>query len=62
MSKKTCAHTTVRHDWAATRREQALCLAALDSHEYDKLSDDQWVSLCEKIGKELAREAQQNLE
>ena len=37
-----------------TRREQALCLAALESGDYDNLSDAEWVALCE----ELARAAQ----
>jgi hypothetical protein len=53
MSRKTHQHTTVRHDSVATHREQALCLIALQSHEYDAMTDEEWVSLCEKIAREL---------
>ncbi len=36
----------------ATRREQELCAAALDSGEFDNMSDAEWVALCEKLGRE----------
>ena len=39
---------------AQTRRiplneEQILCNAALESNQYDSISDDEWVALCEKV-------------
>jgi hypothetical protein len=40
------------HNTAATRAEQALCLSALDSGEFDHLSDMQWVALCERLSRE----------
>lgn len=33
------------------RREQELCRLALESDIYDTMSDDEWVSLCERTGK-----------
>lgn len=29
--------------------EQILCNAALESNEYDSISDDEWVAMCEKV-------------
>jgi hypothetical protein len=29
--------------------EQILCNAALESNQYDSISDDEWVALCEKV-------------
>jgi hypothetical protein len=52
MSEKAHQQTTVRHGLTATHREQALCMAALESREYDAMTDEEWVSLCEKVGKE----------
>lgn len=40
---------TGRHDSASTRREQALCRAALESGECDTLSDEEWIALCEEV-------------
>ncbi|MBP8131776.1 MAG: hypothetical protein KA184_19530 [Candidatus Hydrogenedentes bacterium] len=40
---------TGRHDSASTRREQALCRAALESGECDAMTDDEWVALCESV-------------
>ncbi|HPO15388.1 MAG TPA: hypothetical protein PLI09_18235 [Candidatus Hydrogenedentes bacterium] len=37
---------------AATVREQDLCRQALLSHEYDDMSDEEWILLCEKIAKD----------
>jgi len=33
------------------RCEQTFCVAAVESGEFDKLSDDAWVKLCEEISK-----------
>jgi len=52
MSEKAHQQTTVRRGLTATHREQALCMAALESCEYDAMTDEEWVSLCEKVGKE----------
>jgi len=32
-------------------REQELCWLALESDAYDTMSDEEWVSLCERTGK-----------
>ncbi len=32
----------------ALNEEQILCNAALESSEFDTISDDEWVALCEK--------------
>mgnify|MGYP000356756637 CR=1 FL=1 len=34
------------------RREQRFCLEALESGEFDGLTDDAWVKLCEGISKD----------
>ncbi|HNR29437.1 MAG TPA: hypothetical protein PKI11_00980 [Candidatus Hydrogenedentes bacterium] len=49
MKPKRCDAPTGRHDSAATRREQALCKAALESGDCDAMSDDEWVALCEAV-------------
>jgi len=37
----------------AARSEQDLCLLALESGEFDTMTDDEWVLLCERIAKEV---------
>ncbi|MCC6143520.1 MAG: hypothetical protein IT368_06910 [Candidatus Hydrogenedentes bacterium] len=41
-----------RYDSGSMKREQALCMEALLSGEFDSLSDQEWVALCEKIAHE----------
>jgi hypothetical protein len=36
----------------ATRREQELCAQALDTGDFDDMSDAEWVALCEKLSRE----------
>lgn len=55
-------HATVRHDSTATYREQALCRLALESSKYDELSDDEWVTLCEKAAKEAEKTSREATE
>jgi hypothetical protein len=33
--------------------EQRLCNEALASHEFDGISDDQWVALCEQLAQDV---------
>jgi hypothetical protein len=44
-----------RHDSNSSRREQALCRAALVSEEFDELTDQEWVAMCERIARESER-------
>lgn len=44
--------SATRHSSSANRREQALCIDALASGEYDDMTDQEWVELCERIGRE----------
>ena len=37
---------------AASRREQALCIDALESGEYDDLTDKEWVAMCERTARD----------
>lgn len=46
-----------RHHSEASRREQALCIDALDSGKYDDMSDAEWVALCERIAREASESA-----
>jgi len=48
--KRTSSEISLRIS-DAIRREQELCVAALDSGEYDNLSDAEWVSLCEELNR-----------
>ena len=43
-----------RHESASIRREQALCVGAMESGEYDAMSDTEWVLLCEMTARETA--------
>jgi len=54
VKKKTYHPQTGRHETVATCREQALCLAALESGEYDGMTDKEWVLLCEEVAKKTA--------
>lgn len=49
---KDIAQILIHDRSAATLREQDLCREALLSHEYDDMSDEEWILLCEKIAKE----------
>jgi hypothetical protein len=46
-----------RHHTDASRREQALCVQALSSGDYDNMSDGEWVALCEQVAREEAEAA-----
>lgn len=50
------------HDSTLTNPEQALCQLALESGDYDELTDEQWVSLCEQIAKEHPQTARKDKE
>ena len=50
MSKKTATLLSITAQ--ATQREQALCLLAAESGEYDAMTDEEWVRLCEKTAHE----------
>jgi len=47
VSKRAYHNPTGRYDSEYAQREQALCKAAVESHKYDSLSDEEWVRLCE---------------
>ena len=47
-------HHTGRHESAGTRREQAFCMSALETGDYDAMSDKEWVSLCEEVAGDCA--------
>ena len=50
MSTKTPPTSGLgKYDSEAYRREQAFCLDALDSGEFDNLSDAEWIALCERV-------------
>lgn len=51
MPKQATQPEQAGHDTNAMRREQELCRLALESDIYDTMSDDEWVSLCERTGK-----------
>jgi hypothetical protein len=40
----------------AARREQELCVAAMDSGDFDDMSDADWVALCERLGRDAVLE------
>lgn len=54
MSKKDPQIQAGRRDRNGILREQALCMAALESGEYDSLSDNEWVELCERTANDSA--------
>jgi hypothetical protein len=51
MEKQTPQPEKVGQDTNAMIREQELCRLALESDTYDTMSDEEWVSLCERTGK-----------
>lgn len=56
MSTRKSSPALSRHDSSASRREQELCRDALDTGQYDELTDQQWVAMCERIARESAGE------
>lgn len=62
MEHKAKDQTLRHHVIAAIEQEQAFCLRAMESEDYDSLSDDEWVELCEKISKRYLRQARQGNE
>lgn len=52
MTHKYVGPAEGRHSSASSQREQALCVEALESGEFDNLSDAEWVALCERISRE----------
>ncbi len=41
----------------SSQREQALCRDAIVSEEFDGMTDEQWVSMCERLAREsMAKE------
>lgn len=38
----------------SSQREQALCRDAIVSEEFDAMTDEQWVSMCERLARESA--------
>lgn len=42
-----CSKKSGRSD--SLREEQAFCRDAMESEQYDLLSDEEWVALCEKV-------------
>jgi hypothetical protein len=51
MSKRTTHPPEIRACSESERREQALCIEALESGEFDGLTDEAWVQLCESVSK-----------
>lgn len=49
MSSKQPTTGLGKYDSEAYRREQEFCLDALDSGEFDNLSDAEWIALCERV-------------
>lgn len=48
-----------RHHTEASRREQELCLKALETGKFDEMSDDEWIALCEQTARDAnARNAE----
>ncbi len=50
--------TVPRHDTDASRREQELCVNALETGDFDEMSDQEWVAMCERIAREAAESGQ----
>lgn len=40
-------------------KEQEFCLKAMQTAQYDSLSDDEWVELCERVAKRHLRKFRQ---
>ena len=52
MSSSERSSTARRAEDRSLVREQALCNEALESGEYDSISDEDWILLCERIAAE----------
>lgn len=51
MSSKNPISGMGRYDSEECKREQAFCLAALDSTDFDGLSDREWIAICEQVAR-----------
>lgn len=58
MSSKNSSDGILRQAVMASRREQELCVTALESGHYDSMSDDEWVALCEQLARAELAEAE----
>jgi len=56
MNRRIVDSTVGVHLTDGIRREQELCVEALDSGEYDTMSDAEWVALCEKLSRSVDKE------
>jgi hypothetical protein len=52
MSISERVSTAKRDEDRSVVREQALCNEAIESGEYDSISDEDWILLCERIAAE----------
>jgi len=52
MRNKTTQPDGERSDIDSLRREQELCIDAMSSGEFDDLSDQEWVALCERVAQQ----------
>ncbi|HIJ72884.1 MAG TPA: hypothetical protein HPP83_02175 [Candidatus Hydrogenedentes bacterium] len=52
MKHNRCNPPIGRQKSLGTRREQALCIAALESGACDGMTDKEWVTLCEEVATE----------
>ena len=52
MSKRSSHPPAIRAHSRSERREQALCIEALESGKFDTLTDEAWVQLCETVSKD----------
>lgn len=43
------------------KQEQSFCRNALESGEYDRLSDEEWVALCERVSVKARSTAEEDL-
>ncbi len=57
MKHPAARSSATRHTSNAIQREQELCLDALESGDYDTMTDKQWIELCEQASRD-AQEAQ----
>ncbi len=51
--------TTGRGRDISLRDEQNFCLEAMESGEYDTMSDKEWVAICERVAAGARRTAEQ---
>mgnify|MGYP006969385184 CR=1 FL=1 len=52
---RAAASTTIRN--SSIQREQELCLDAIESGDYDSMSDKEWIELCERAAREDSPDA-----